>query len=122
MTTIQRIQRLCEARDMSINALEKKLGFSHNSLYERDENTPVSIRSDRLLAIARFFNVSTDWLLTGEETTAQFILSTQEKNLIELFRNLDDTGKRLMLYQYNVLADAGFIKKAARNNKVVVND
>ena len=118
MTVIQRIQRLCDARDMSISALEKKLGFANKSLYERD--TPLNIRSDRLLAIAQFFNVSTDWLLTGNEESAQFPLSEEEKSLILMYRNLTAEGKELLIKSCNMYAEAGFVKRAADSNKMKI--
>lgn len=116
MTVIQRIQRLCDARDMSISALEKKLGFANKSLYER-KGVPVNIRSDRLLAIAQFFNVSTDWLLTGDESAAQFVLSDEEKNVIQLYRALNGTGKHLIDQDFITYTDAGFVKKTADTDK-----
>lgn len=109
MTVFQRIQSLCEANGMTVSALEVKLGFSHYSLVEgKVEN----IRSDRLLKLADYFDVSTDWLLTGKENGQEtYALTPEERNIITLFRNLDDTGKYLVAQDLKTYADAGFVKK-----------
>lgn len=118
MTVFQRIQDLCRAEGITISALEAKLGFSHYSL---TAEKATNIRSDRLLRIAQYFGVSTDWILTGEEQGKQtFTLTEQEQTLIKLFRNLTDSGKDMMLAQYTVFANAGFVKKSADSDKVEV--
>lgn len=117
MTVFQRIQELCDANNIAISTLESTLGFAHSSLTNMEK---ANIRSDRLLVIANYFNVSTDWLLTGQEHGQQtYILTDQEKSLIKLFRNLDPTGQQLMLSQYGVYANAGLVKKENDSNKVV---
>ena len=123
MTVLQRIQGLCDAQNISISGLEKKLGFANKSLYERDPKDPINIRSDRLLVVAQYFNVSTDWLLTGEEHGFQtFALTEREQNLIKMFRNLTEVGQDLLFAQYGVMANAGFVKKSADIDKVKVGD
>lgn len=116
MTVFQRIQELCDANSIAISTLESTLGFAHSSLTNMEKT---NIRSDRLLVIANYFNVSTDWLLTGQEHgQPAWALTDQEKALIKLFRNLDSTGQQLMLSQYGVYAHAGFVKREADTDKM----
>lgn len=60
MTVFERVKILCEERKISINDLEKSLGYSKNTLYRLKTQTP---GSDKLQAIADYFDVSTDYLL-----------------------------------------------------------
>lgn len=120
MSVIQRIQSLCDRDGITISALEVKLGFSHYSLTEaRAKN----IRSDRLLQIAQFFNVSTDWLLTGENHIGNGdALTDRERYLIELFRNLDPIGKDMLFSSFSIYRDNGFMKKSDDSLEVKVGD
>lgn len=81
-------------------------GISRGNLsnYEKDRFKPAS---DAILAIANYFNVSTDWLLTGngpistkastldtkDTGSNNMVLSDREVNLINLFRELKDNDK-----------------------------
>ena len=63
MATIDIIRAICAKNNTSIKALEKELGFSNGSLAKAS-----TIKDDRLQKIAEHFNVSVDYLMTGEET------------------------------------------------------
>ena len=60
MTVFERVKILCDERKISINDLEKSLGYSKNTLYRLKNQTP---GSDKLQAIADYFHVATDYLL-----------------------------------------------------------
>lgn len=60
MSTFQTIKKLCKEHQMSINDLERALGYSKNTLYRLKTQTP---GSDKLKKIADYFQVSTDHLL-----------------------------------------------------------
>lgn len=62
MATIDIIRAICAKNNTSIKALEKELGFSNGSLAKAS-----TIKADRLQKIAEHFNVSVDYLMTGEE-------------------------------------------------------
>lgn len=59
------IKSLCEENNISIGDLERKLGFSQGLISRWDKNSP-SI--DKVLSVADFFQVSTDYLLGRAET------------------------------------------------------
>lgn len=70
-------------------------GISRGNLsnYEQDRFKPAS---DAIIAIANYFNVSTDWLLTGNGPISfknNLVLSDNEIELITLFRKLKDKDK-----------------------------
>ena len=88
MTVFQRIQSLCDAKNIKITALESELGFAHSSLSDMSKT---NIRSDRLLKVAQYFHVSTDWLLTGESGER---LSFGEWKLIDQYRQMDDETRK----------------------------
>lgn len=95
-------------------------GISRGNLsnYEKDRFKPAS---DAILSIANYFNVSTDWLLTGNEPLKSktniynpdnnsMVLSDREIELITLFRKLKDKDKlkiegmlELKLSEYDTL-------------------
>ncbi len=56
------IYELCRQHNISISELEKTLNMSNGSLRKDGD-----IKSERLLAIADYFHVSTDYLLKGIE-------------------------------------------------------
>lgn len=82
MITFDRVKSLADNNNISIVELEKKLGFSKNSLYSWKKNKP-SI--DKLNIVADYFGVTTDYLL-GRTETPQFT-SKDERDIQHM---LDD--------------------------------
>ncbi len=62
MTTVEVIKSLCEKNGLSIAQLEKELNYGNGSLSKSK-----TVKSDRLLEIARKFNVSLEYLVTGKD-------------------------------------------------------
>ena len=94
MEIIDRIKELCREKGITITELEKELGFGNGSLAKSS-----TIKSDRLQAMARYFNVSIDYLVNGEsyylnEDTAQLAdeLATRPtlKVLFDASRDVSD--------------------------------
>ena len=94
METIAVIRDLCAKNKTSIKALEKELGFSNGSLAKAS-----TIKNERLQKIADYFNVTVDYLMTGEEKeekhyskevleTADFLV--QNDNLMALIECVKD--------------------------------
>lgn len=65
MDAIERIMELCKERRIPVSRLEKDLGFSNGYLKNL---TKGKISAERLFAIAEYFDVSPEWLMTGNET------------------------------------------------------
>ncbi len=64
MDLYKKIKELAIQKHISIRQLEEKLGFANATLRRWDKNKP-SI--DKIQAVAKFFNVSVDYLLGNEE-------------------------------------------------------
>lgn len=84
MATIDRIRALCAKNHTSIKALEKELGFSNGSLAKA-----ATIKDDRLQRIAEYFNVSVDYLMTGEEASGYYLNEETAKMAQEMFEDPD---------------------------------
>lgn len=81
-----RIKYLRESKDISQAKLAKEIGVSAGNVgdWEREKAKP---GADAIIAIANFFNVSTDWLLTGRgkgpsKEDADFYLTEGNENYI----------------------------------------
>lgn len=60
MILYDRVRMLAERQGLSLNDLENRLGFGQNSIYKWKSKEPAS---NRVREVAKFFNVSTDYLL-----------------------------------------------------------
>ena len=64
MSTYETIKNLCKQHSIAVTALEKELGFGRGSIGKlRNGQTS----AERLQKIADYFNVSVNYLMTGEE-------------------------------------------------------
>ena len=94
MSLFTRIKALCEENDITVNALEKHLGFSQGAMQKWKTSFP---KADNLAKVAEHFSVTTDYLLglTDEKNKP-----TQEDRLISDFETgydkLDADGKKLI--------------------------
>ena len=77
MDFYERLETLRKQRKISQRDLEIELGFSNGSISKWKNSTPTP---DRLQNLADFFNVSVDYLITGEEKTPTTIISSQATN------------------------------------------
>lgn len=83
-STFDRIKDLAKQKGISLNALEKKLGYSRNTLYSMKDKKP---NAERVSEIADYFQVSTDYLLgrTDEPSIARkFYHDGKEINVEQL--------------------------------------
>lgn len=106
MATIDIIRAICAKNNTSIKALEKELGFSNGSLAKAS-----TIKDDRLQKIAEHFNVSVDYLMTGEEPNeeAPYYLNADAREMAQfMFENPE----------YKVLFDAS--RKVSKDDINVV--
>lgn len=105
MDIFDRVKMLAKRDNISIGGLEKKLGFSNKSLYPHTKGS--TIRGDRVVALARYFGVSTDWLLTGED-----IYNNEEIDLISLYRSLNAEGKENVMNYIRFTSEQAIYKKS----------
>lgn len=99
MTLKERIKELCKKNGISMNKLEDECGFAKGYVSKLDKSVP---NSGKLQLIADYFNVSLDYLMTGEENSINF--TEDNARLISKIRN--DTELSKVLYKYFELSDA----------------
>ena len=64
MNNVDIIKDLCKKRGISVSKLEKDLGIGNGAITKSSSNY---MRSDRLKAIADYFNVPMEYLMTGQD-------------------------------------------------------
>lgn len=67
MTSVEIVKMLCKERNIPIYRLEKELGFSNGYISQLRKGT---FPADRLVALAKYFGISTEYLMYGEETAS----------------------------------------------------
>ena len=65
MNSVERVQAICKERKIPISKLESSLNFSNGYIGQLRKGV---FPADRLAKIASYLDVTTDYLLTGEET------------------------------------------------------
>ncbi len=115
MNLRDRIRELAKQKGMSLPVLEAALGFGNGTIVKWDRASP---NTDKLLKVADFFHVSTDYLLGREGTNAVGIeweehLSREVKELIEIYTHLSKEE------QYNLMFIARY-KYFDENQKVTI--
>lgn len=83
VSLVERIQSLCEREEISVPALETKLGLSKGSIYKWHDSSP---KVSSIQKVAKYFNVTIDSLLA-------------ETIPIEDINNLDEETKKIITDQ-----------------------
>lgn len=88
MTLKDRIKALCKANGISMNQLETDLHFGKGYISKLDKSTPNTIKIQK---IADYFEVSVDYLMTGEENEGdKYYLNDDTAAMAQkLFENKD---------------------------------
>lgn len=98
---------LCQKNKISANAVCAKLGLS-TAAATHWKNGAIP-KGDILLKLAQYFNVTTDYLLTGKEpqNQSETDLTDDEIELLSTYRKLPLKGKTMTrAYAYNYLEQA----------------
>ena len=77
MGIVDRIKELSAAKNMTIAELERKFDFANSSIRKWDNQSPSSIR---LQKVAEYFNVSVDYLLGLTDNPSRISQPTTEGN------------------------------------------
>ena len=87
MTVFDRVKYLCELKGISISQLEEKIEISSGAAYKWKTSSPSQKMFQKL---SSFFDVSTDYLMTGKELEANEIppLMPEQFDLLELYSKL----------------------------------
>ncbi len=92
------IRELCAQKGISIAKLEKDLGLGNGTIASSKSSY---MRSDRLKAIADYFNVSMEYLMTGEEPESlvpdpQMKLEGFSEDFTDKLSRLNECGRKYM--------------------------
>lgn len=83
METIgERIKHLRNTKGLSMAGLEKAINAATGNVNSWEKNRRIP-SGNNIIALARFFNVSTDWLLTGKESG----FTDTEIKILQLFKD-----------------------------------
>ena len=77
---MEKIKTLCKERNITIAELERRSGISNGQIRKWDNTTP---GSDKLLAIADYFDVSTDYLLGRSDKKRYYDLTEKDEQDIQ---------------------------------------
>ena len=91
MNTIERILLLINKHNITAKKLTNDLELSNSAItgWKKGKGRP-SI--DAIIKISKYFNVTSDWLLTGEKNLTQLNqnnLSPDQQELLDLYNQLD---------------------------------
>lgn len=89
---LERLKSLCKSRNINFSRLEKELNFANGSLAKSKED---KISAMRVLALARYFNVSMEYILCGAIPNNSF--SVEENTIIRAYRESDSLTQAMVL-------------------------
>lgn len=92
MTLKERIKKLANERGISLPALEAELGFGNSTIVKWDKSTP---NAEKLNSVAKYFGVSMDYLMTGEELDKQTTVELTTKDKRDIKKNVDNIMESL---------------------------
>ena len=78
MTLKDRVKTLAQERGISLPALESELGFGNSTIVKWDKSTP---NADKLNAVAKYFGVTMDYLLNGENKDSLPLTAKDERDI-----------------------------------------
>ncbi len=99
MSIVDRIVELCNKTNTKGIDLGKVLGLKKSPLTDW-KNKKSNPTVEQIIKICDYFAISSDYLLFGsssshiEKPDLEDTISVDEQNIIDIYRDIDDTGKR----------------------------
>lgn len=87
MTLKERVKLLANEKGVSLPTLESELGFGNSTIVKWDKSTP---NAEKLNAVAKYFNVSMDYLLNGSDENG-----LTEKDNKDIAKDLENIMEKL---------------------------
>lgn len=82
---VNRIIKLIKQKGMSVNAVEKQLGFGNGAIKRFSTSSP---SVDKIVALSNFLNSSVEYIITGKEAVPS--LSEDELELLTYYKELPE--------------------------------
>lgn len=92
MNSVERVKKLCKERKIAISRLEKDLGFSNGYIGQLRKGV---LPDDRLRMISDYFNVSVEYLMTGEENISAHEPELNQKDNNDIANDLRNIMEKL---------------------------
>lgn len=110
MNSVEKVKAICKEKKIPISKLERDLGFGNGYVGQLKKG---SFPDDRLLAIASYLNVTTDYLMGSEQkekspTPEGMELDAETIQLKEIWDSADQEERKALLAMAEML-------KARRN-------
>ena len=92
----ERVQELCKKNSISVSELEKTLGFGNGYISKLGQSTP---NTSKIKLIADYFNVSIDYIITGEEKhpIPGPKMTDEYYKLISIYSSLSETDRNYIM-------------------------
>lgn len=87
---VERIQVLCEINSINFRKLEQELDFANGSIRRWNDTSP---SCDKIQRVAKRFDKSIDWIVTGQDIALDLHLSDDQRTLLENYEKLDVLDK-----------------------------
>ena len=95
MNFLGRLEMLMRQKNLNKAQLAAEAGIKATTVYSWWHKGYEGITLPSLKALSKYFGCSMDWLVYGE--TNEYVLSPDEKTLIDLYRSMNDSGKKLAM-------------------------
>ena len=108
----EQIRELAKQNGTSINRIEKELHFGQGTIRAWDVNKP---SYDKVVAVADRFCISVDTLIGRASSD---YLAEDERQLLALFRSMNDGGKSMLMKNAQFLVKE-FLKTPSSHSEVI---
>ncbi len=89
MNSVERVKAICKERKIPLSRLEKDLGFANGYIGQLKKGF---FPDDRLRKIADYLNVSAEFLVTGNESPSDSIISELDGAYLSLAKEAQEKG------------------------------
>ena len=110
---VLRIKELCEQRNITIQRLETSLGFGKSTIKKWEESSP---SADKIIKIADYFGVSTDYLLGVTDIQSPIKSFISDKDVVSFQRareKMSETDRDRMMQILKI----GFVQAFSDNDE-----
>lgn len=98
----ERIDELCKAEDINMTEMCRRAGVPRGNLTDLCKGRQKSLSTKNMIKIANYFNVTVEYLETGEKKEAPTEIGEGLK-VFEKFNQLGETDKAYILGQIDIL-------------------